>query len=70
MSVVFLLESLLARRVQVVAAGRNDVVAAVCRGVVDRLVLAHEADGDLRCNAAERSWVGADVDGVPGAGVC
>lgn len=68
--VVFLLEALLARGVEVVAAERDDVVAAVGRGVEDGLVLAHERDGDLGGYAAEGAGVGADVDGVPGAAVC
>ena len=45
MRIVLLLEPLLARCAEVVAANGNDVVAAVCRGVPDRLVFAHEEDG-------------------------
>lgn len=46
MAVVQLLPALLARRVQVRAVGHHDVVAAVGRGVPDRLVLAHEEHCD------------------------
>ena len=69
MRVVLLLHSLLARRVQVVAADGNDVVAAVRRRVVDGLVFAHEEEGDGGRDAAEGAGVGAHVDMVPGAGV-
>lgn len=53
MSVVQLLPALLARGVQVRAVGYDDVVAAVGRGLPDRLVLAHEQDGDAGREAAE-----------------
>lgn len=67
MVIVLLLLHLLAGDVQVVAADGDDVVAAVGGGVVHGLVLAHEGEGDLGGEAAERAMVGADVDEVPGA---
>ena len=67
--VVFLLEAFFAGGVEVVAAERDDVVAAVGGGVEDGLVLAHEGYGNLGGYAAEGAGVGADVDGVPGAAV-
>lgn len=69
MSVVLLLESLLSRRLEIVASNDHHVVAAVCRGVVDRLVLAHEDEGDRRGQAAEGTFIGAGVDIVPCARV-
>lgn len=53
MSVVELLPPLFAGRVQVRAVGHDDVVAAVGRRVPDRLVLAHEQNGDAGGEAAE-----------------
>lgn len=41
MSVVRLLEPLLSRGAEILAADSNDIITAVRRGVVDRLVLAH-----------------------------
>jgi hypothetical protein len=67
--VVLLLEALLSRRPQVAAAYRDDIVSAVCRRVVDGLVLAHEEEGDGGSQAAEGARVGADVDIVPCARV-
>ena len=69
MCMVQFLEPFLARRVQIVAADCHDVVAAVCRWVVDWLVLAHEGEGDGGCEAAEGKGGGADVEEVPGARV-
>lgn len=54
MPVVELLPALLARRVQVVAVGDDDVVAAVGRRVEDGLVFSHEQDGDAGGEPAER----------------
>jgi hypothetical protein len=67
--VVLLLLHLLAGRVQFRESGADDVVAAVRAGVVDRLVLAHEGEGDGGGQAAEGARVGAGVDEVPGARV-
>ena len=53
MRVVFLLKALFSCRVEVAAADSYDVVAAVGRGVVDRLVFAHEGDCDRAGDAAE-----------------
>lgn len=69
MGVVLLLEALLARGAQVMAADGHDIVAAVGRGVVDGLVLAHEEEGDGGGDAAERAAVGAHIDVVPCARV-
>lgn len=69
MSVVLLLESLLSRRLEIVASNNDHVVAAVCRGVVDWLVLAHEDEGDRRGQAAESTFIGSGVDIVPCARV-
>lgn len=65
MSVVRLAPHFLARRVQRGAVGHDDVVAAVCGGIVDGFVLAHEDDGDAGGEAAERG--GGDV-GLGGEG--
>lgn len=67
--VVLLLLHLLARRVQLRQPRRDHVVAAVCAGVVDRFVLAHERERDRGGQAAERARVAAGVDVVPGARV-
>lgn len=67
--VVLLLEALLACGAQVMAAHGHDVVAAVGRGVVDGLVLAHEEEGDGGGEAAQRAAVGAYVDVMPCARV-
>jgi len=51
------------------AVGYNDIVAAVGGGVPDRLVLAHEQDGDARGQAAEGGWRhgrGGGLDGAEG----
>ena len=69
MRVVLLLLHLLAGRVQLRQPRADDVVAAVRTGVVDRLVLAHEGEGDGGGQAAERAGVAAGVDEVPGARV-
>ena len=55
--VVLLLETLLAGRSEVVATGDDNVVTAVCRGVVDRLVLAHQDEGNTGGQTAERTRV-------------
>jgi phage head maturation protease len=55
--------------VEIVTSDAHDVVAAVGRGVVDGFVLAHERDGDLRCQATEGARVGAEVQEMPGSGV-
>ena len=65
MSVVQFLKSLIARRVQVPAARSHDIVSAICRGVVDRLVLAHEDQGDGGRDATQAAWIRANVDLVP-----
>lgn len=69
MRVVEFLLALLARRAEVMTAHCHHIVAAVCRRVPDRLVLAHQEQGNGRCDAAERAWIGPDVNMVPGAGV-
>ncbi len=70
MAVVLLLLHLLAGDKDVVAPGRDDVVAAVGRGVPDRLVFAHKEDGDAGGEAAEgRGCGGGEGDVVPGSGV-
>lgn len=70
MPIVFLLLQFLARDVQVRAAGGDDVVAAVGAGVPDRLVLAHEDDGDAGGEAAEGGRIGrGEGDVMPGSGV-
>ena len=69
MRVVLLLLHLLAGRVQLREPCADDVVAAVRTGVVDRLVLAHEGEGDGGGQAAEPAGVAAGVDEVPGARV-
>lgn len=52
MAVVRLAPLLQAGSVQRGAVGDDNVVAAVGGGVPDGLVLAHEDDGDARCEAA------------------
>ena len=69
MRVVLFLEALLASRVQVAAADGDNVIAAVSRRVEDRLVLAHQRNGNLRGDAAERARVATHIDEVPGARV-
>lgn len=69
MRVVLLLETLLARGAQVVAADSYDVVAAVRGRVVDGLVLAHEEERDRGSDPTQRALVGADIDVVPCARV-
>ncbi|GAB1209851.1 hypothetical protein APSETT445_008639 [Aspergillus pseudonomiae] len=64
--VVLLLEALLAGGLQVVTAHSDDIVTAVGGGVIDRLVLAHQEEGDGGSKPAETARVGADVDMVPG----
>lgn len=69
MRVVLLLKTLLARCVEIVAADGDNVVTAVCGWVIDRLVLAHEDEGNGRGKAAETAAVRADVHEVPCSGV-
>lgn len=69
MRVVLLLQSLLARGVQIMTADSDDVIAAVCRGVVDGLVFAHEMRCDGGGDAAETARVFAYVYVVPYSGV-
>ena len=70
MGVVRLLLHLAARDEQVRARGRDDVVTAVGGRVPDRLVLAHQDDGDAGGQPAQRGGVrGGERDVVPGAGV-
>lgn len=52
MSVVGLLPALVARRVERGAVGDYDVIAAVGGRIEDGFVLAHEENGDPRCQAA------------------
>lgn len=52
MSVVGLLPALVARCMKRAAIGDYDVIAAVGRRVEDGFVLAHEENGDPRCEAA------------------
>lgn len=65
MCAVEFLEAFLASGVQVGAVNSHDVVAAVCRGVKDGLVLAHEDEGDGGGDAAESAGVRPDVYEVP-----
>ena len=67
--VVLLLESLLSCRLKIVASDNDNVVTAVCRWVVDGLVLAHEDQGNRRGQTAERAFVGTGIDIVPCARV-
>ena len=69
MRVVLLLKAFLARCVQVMAAGSDNIIAAISRGIPDWLVLAHEEDCDGRGNAAQGAGIGADVDMMPGASI-
>ena len=69
MRVVQLLEPLLAGCPEVVAARNHHVITAICRRVIDRLVLAHQDQGDGRGQATEGTGVGAGIDIVPCAGV-
>lgn len=66
MRVVLLLEALLAGGLQVVATNSDDIVTAVGGRVIDRLVLAHQEEGDGGSKPAEAARIGADVDMVPG----
>jgi hypothetical protein len=67
--VVLFLKTLLARCVEIVAADSDNVVTAVCGWVIDRLVLAHEDEGNGRGKATETAAVRADVHEVPCSGV-
>lgn len=51
MGVVLFLSHFFPSRVELVAVGADDVVAAVGRGVVDGFVFAHEGDGYGGCEA-------------------
>lgn len=68
MSVVLLLEALLAGDAEVVAADGDDIVTAVGGGVVDGLVLAHEGEGNRGGKSTQTARVTADVDVVPCSG--
>lgn len=68
MTIVLLLVHLLARGVQMRAVGYDDVVAAVGRGVPDRLVLSHEEGRDAGGEAAEGRWGDLGCDGGGGGG--
>lgn len=46
---------------KVVAADADDVVAAVCGGIVDGFVFAHECESDLGGYAAKGAAVGGEV---------
>lgn len=63
MTVVFLLVHFLAGGMQIGAIGYDDIVTAVRRGIVNRLVFSHEQDRDARCEAAERGWGYLRCDG-------
>lgn len=67
--VVCLLEALLAGGLQVVAASNHNVVTAIGRGLVDRLVLAHQDESNRGGQTAEGTGVSARIDIVPCAGV-
>ena len=70
MAVVILLLHFLACDEEIVAAGRDNVVSAVGRGIIGRFVLAHEDNGNARGKAAQgRSCGGGEGDMVPGAGI-
>ncbi len=70
MAVVLLLLHLFAGDEDIVAPGRDDVVAAVGGGVPDGLVFAHQEDGDAGGEAAEGGCCGGgEGDVVPGSGV-
>jgi hypothetical protein len=69
MCAVEFLEALLAGRVHVGAVDGHHVVAAVGGWVEDRLVLAHEDDGDGGGNAPKGPGVRANVDEMPCARV-
>jgi hypothetical protein len=51
--------------VEIVAAYRYDIVAAVAGWVEDGFVLAHETHCDRGGEPAERARIGADVEEVP-----
>lgn len=70
MAVVLLLLHFVAGNEDIVAPGRDDVIAAVGGGVPDGLMFAHEEDGDAGGEAAEGwSCGGGEGDVVPGSGV-
>lgn len=69
MTVVFLLEALLARRGYVVAPDGYDVVTTVSRWIPYRFVLAHQRRRNAAGDTSERPWVSADVYVMPGAAV-
>lgn len=67
-SVVLLLEALLAGDTEVVASDGDDIVTAVGGGVVDGLVLAHEGEGNGGGKSTQTARVTADIDVVPCSG--
>lgn len=69
MCVVLLLKPLLSSGVQVVASDCDYIVATVCGGIEDGLVLSHQCYGDLCGDSSEGSLTGANIDMVPGAAV-
>lgn len=69
MVVVLFLLHLFARNVNVFAADRDYIVAAVGAWIVDGLVFAHQHQRNLAGDSAERAWFGGEVDEMPGAGV-
>lgn len=69
MRVVLFLEALLSCRLEVLTSNHYHVVTAVCRRVVDGLVLAHEDKGDRRGQAAQGAFIGTGIDIVPCARV-
>lgn len=68
MSVVLLLEALLAGDAEVVAADGDDIVTTIRGGVIDGLVLAHEGEGNRGGESTQTARVTADVDVVPCSG--
>ncbi|KAH0356891.1 ribosomal protein L13, partial [Aureobasidium melanogenum] len=68
-AVVLLLVAFLSGGVQIVQTNGDNVVSAVGRGVPDRLVLAHEGNGNLRSDATKGTRVSTDVNEVPCARV-
>lgn len=69
MAVVLLLVAFLSGGVQIVQTNGDNVVSAVGRGVPDRLVLAHEGNGNLRSDATKGTRVSANINEVPCARV-
>ena len=61
MAVVFLLETFVPCRVNMLTADSHHVVAAIRRGVVNGFVFAHQHDGNLRSESTERSRIGSYI---------